>query len=166
MRTTLVIASIILAVTQSTFAVASESIETTSVVIPLAKGWYERSGSTPVTADGPNGELLQVTIVAKRTQHELAEPISSLDALEKAAIATISSATSNMLRVSPLKSFVLPDGTKVHEIICQTANKETVFLGLVLRGEAAVILTTIEGPSSSGRVIADARKSVLSLRWK
>ena len=166
MRTLSTIASALLALMFSANAVAGDFIETPSAIIPLAAGWFEQRGSVPFFATGSNGEVLLVSIFVRRSKEKATDPTSSIDEAEAAAVRSISSNIADMTDVSALKTFVLSNGTKVHERIRQTIDKQTIFLGLVLRHDNAVILITIEGPSCSGGSIADARLSTLSLLWK
>lgn len=150
----------------SVSAIAGDFIETSSVSIPLATGWFEQRGSVPISATGPNGETLFVSIVSRSSKEKVTDQTSPIDEVEAAAVRSISSNIANMTDVSQLKKFVLSNGTKVHERIQQTIDKQTIFQGLVLRHDDAVILITIEGPSSSGGSIAEARLKVLNLLWK
>lgn len=140
-------------------ASAQDSIETKSVVIPLASGWHEQPGSKPISAEGPNRELMKLTVVS-------AESSESLGSAESAAISALWSGAAGMKIVSPLKSFTLPSGTRVNELISQSEDGARVLVGTVLRGTSSIVLATLEGPSASGSVLAAARVQLLSLRWR
>ena len=140
-------------------ALAADSIETSSVVVPLADGWHEQAGSQPISAKGPGQELMELTLVR-------AGSTKSLDAAEKAGISAIMKAASGMKVVMPLKSFSMPNGTRVSEIVSQSQDGDRLLVGVSLRGPSAIVVATMEGPSASGSVLAKARGQLLSLRWK
>lgn len=92
-------------------ASAADFIETNSVVIPLASGWHERGGSSPISAAGPGQESMEVTVVAAHTSDEHPNLAQSLEAAEASAISALTSNVRDMNVVAPLKSFSLPNGT-------------------------------------------------------
>lgn len=138
---------------------AADAIETSSVIIPLADEWRERGGGEPIAALGPNGERMELTVIRSGSS-------GSLDAAESGAISTLRSTATSMKIVMPLKSFSLPNGTRVNELVCQSNDGGHILLGVVLRGASSIVLATIEGPSVSGAALSKARSRLLSLRWK
>ena len=166
MRLLVSIATALVACISSGTVFAADAIETSSVIVPLATGWHEVTGGSPISAAGPDHELMELTVVAVRPSDEHPNLARSLDSAEAAAVSSLTSNKAAMMVVAPLKDFSLPNGTHVNDLIFQSADGRHLLLGVVLRGPSSVVLATIEGASASGNRLGDALVQLLALQWK
>ena len=166
MRRAILILAALAATISCQGAFAADLIETRSVVVPLADGWHERGGSSPISATGPDQELMQLTVVAARTSAEHPDLARSLESAEASAIGVLTSNAREMVVIAPLKSFSIPNGTHANNLIFQSKDGSQVLLGAVLRGPSSVVLATIEGPTASGNRLGEAFTQLLAIRWK
>ncbi len=139
----------------------ADAIETKSIWLDLPPGWTEQPGRT-ISARGPSGETLMLTVVSSSSAQ------ASLDQAEQAAIAVLrKTVASPSLRVvvEPSESRS-PSGSHVTEAQAKSMANDFAITVLVVRGEQALLLATIEGSESQQAAILAARNAVVAVRWK
>jgi hypothetical protein len=147
---------------------AGEILETRSIAITLPSGWTEQANTNPISATGPAGELLQLTVIGSSTQAGTSPSAASLAKAEDAAVAAMQAAASSqdLNILLPLTSVQLQSGVFMHEVVSRSKDGARVLLQMSLRGPNGVVLATMEGLASSGAQLAEVRKSLLAARWK
>jgi hypothetical protein len=109
----------------STPAVAAEVLETGSFAMTLPAGWVKNLQSKPVSAQGPNGELLQVSSVklqgsgapseAKRIRVEMEQNI--VRAIERAANSP------ELKTVKAMRQTQIGSGVTMHEMVSEASDR-------------------------------------------
>jgi hypothetical protein len=139
----------------------ADAIETKSIWLELPPGWTEQPGRT-ISARGPSGETLMLSVVSSSSSE------APIDQVEQAAVKVLrKTVASPSLRVvvEPTESRS-PSGSHVTEAQAKSTTKDFAITVLVVRGEQALLLATIEGSESQQAAILAARNAVVAVRWK
>ncbi|MBK8073877.1 MAG: hypothetical protein IPK34_18440 [Ramlibacter sp.] len=150
----------------STPAIAADVLETASFAMTLPVGWVKNLQSKPVSARGPNGELLQVSSAKLQGSGATAEAQRIRAEMEQNVLRSIEHAANDpqLKTVTPLRKTQTPSGATVHELISQ-ANDRTWFAQFGAIGPSTVLLVTLEAPATSQASIAAVRQAVSSIKW-
>jgi hypothetical protein len=150
-------------------AFAEDAIETTSFTYVLPTGWKANLRSRPVSAKGPNGELLQLSVSSVTESGSPAEAEKVLRQVEANASKSMleAAADSKLTTTMALKKSKLENEVTFHEIVSRTKDGAVVFAQYSATGPRSVLLATLEAPASSASAsAARVRESLTQIKWR
>ncbi|SFU31910.1 hypothetical protein SAMN05216350_101294 [Polaromonas sp. YR568] len=147
-------------------AVAADVLETASFAMTLPAGWVKNLQTKPVSARGPDGELLQLSSAKLQGGGTPAEAQKIRAEMEQNVLRSIERAASDpeLKVVVPLRRTQGSPGVAVYELISQ-ANDNSWFAQFAALGPSTVLLVTVEAPATAQTSIVAVRQSVLSIKW-
>jgi hypothetical protein len=149
----------------STPAAGADVLETVSFAMTLPAGWVKNLQTKPVSARGPNGELLQVSSAKLQGSGSPAEAKKIRMEIEQNLLRSIELGASDprLKTVEPLRKST-SSGVIMYEMISQ-AKDESWFAQFGAIGLNTVLLVTLEAPAKSETSVAAVRQSMSSIKW-
>lgn len=147
---------------------AGEKIETDSLSITLPQGWKPNLKSNPISAAGPSGELLQLTLKTAAGGENPSEAAQILSEAEQ-KVATIMqqiTADQKYVTVTPFKGSTLVNGASFQEIVSQTKDGKQVLAQFSLRGSQSFFFATYEAAVSPQKSLPDIRQALIQTTLK
>jgi hypothetical protein len=128
---------------------AGPVLETKSLRYTLPDGWVADLTSRSVSAKGPQGELLQVTVSSLAGQGT--EARAFVRNVEERALAAMRAAEreSGFRTTRPLASERLPNGANFHQLVSTSSDGKKVLAQFLIVSPRAVVLATLDLPSAA-----------------
>lgn len=146
---------------------AGPTIETNSLRLTLPDGWATDLKSKPVSAKGPRGELLQLSVSSLSGQGSAQEARAIIQKVEERALAALQAGEkdSGFKVTSPLKAEKLPTGSNFHRSVATSGDGTKMLASFVSVGPRTVILATLDLPSAAAASIEAIAASLKSIQW-
>lgn len=146
---------------------AGPTIETNSLRLTLPDHWVTDPRSKPVSAKGPRGELLQLSVSSLSGQGSAQEARAIIQNVEQRALAALqaSERDSGFEVTSPLKAEKLPNGSNFYRSVATSPDGTKMLASFVAAGPRAVILATLDLPSSAAASIEAIAASIKNIQW-
>jgi hypothetical protein len=145
----------------------AETIETDSLSISLPKNWKPHISSNPVSATGPNGELLQFSFKVVTGIRSAAEALFVLEEVERNAATAMlhGAADPDLETILPLSKRQLENGTVIQELISNTKDGKHTLAQFSVRGSRSLIFATYEA-SVNDKELRQIRNILENIKWK
>src|SRR5262245_46153819 len=146
---------------------AGPVIETKSLRYTLPDGWVANLASRPISAKGPQGELLQVTVSSLSGQGSAPDARAIVRSVEERALAAVRAAEkeSGFRTTKPLTSEQLPNGSSFHQLVSTSTDGKKVLAQFVVVSPRAVILATLDLPSVATSSVEAIGQSLRNIQW-
>ncbi len=148
---------------------SAEIIETNSFSYTLPSSWKANLKSKPLSASGPNGELLQLSVSSVTKAGNPKEAGELLREIEgnAATSMTQTAADPQLVTTMPLKRSKLKSGFTLQEMASKTKDGQVVFAQFAITGPRSVLFATLECPASKGMAAISAiRESLTQIQWR
>ena len=142
-------------------------IETKSFRCKLPQDWVADLKSRLVSAKGPRGELLQLTVSGLSGKGSAQEARSIVQNVEQRALAAALAAEKDggFQTTKPLASRQLPSGFNFHQMVSTSKDEKQWLAQFVVTGPRAVVLATLDLPAASASSIEAVAASLQNIQW-
>ena len=148
-------------------AQAGETLETERFALVLPDRWTADRTTSPVSARGPGGELLQLSASSLTGEGSPEDAARIMRQVDEAATRSMRAAELDptLITVTPLKSRRLAAGGTLHEMLSRTRDGQSLFAQFCATGPRTAVLVTVQLPTISARSVDAIRQSMIRLRW-
>lgn len=162
------VALLLPALSSSPRALASNVLETQTFALTLPSGWRRDLGTDPVSARGPQGEMLQ--IASSRIAGPPGESSELADiraSIEAAGLRTLrlGEAEAELRVEKAVTRTVLLDGVVLHEVVYHARDTGWKIAQFFVLGPRVAVFVSLRVPGERVQSIEAVRGAVLGIKW-
>jgi hypothetical protein len=147
---------------------ASNILETSTFVFTLPESWERDLHSSPISARGPSGELLQISSARITGPSGKSRELDGIrEELEAVGVRTLRLAeTESGLAVEkPITRVVLPNGSILNEVTYRARDTGGESVQFSVLGPRTAVLVSLRVSSAQTETVAAVRAAILRIQW-